>query len=180
MFLKVRSLTRRDQTLLSLCTQMYKRFYTNTLKHLHAWTYTQTLVRHAQTNTEMHRSMTKTWMSDRTWPSSHPQDKRGDNALYIFFSLQWLIMVQSEPVPENRSFLMRRSLLHNLFPIIHLECNSKMIFWVCCCLLVLSCTEATDVHSQWPSGFFCSFFVLFFADVSEHFFPQHFTSVNLE
>lgn len=97
-----------------LCAQMYKRSHTNTLKHLHACTYTQTLARHTQTNTQMHKSMTNTWMSHRNWPSSHPRDKRGDNALYIFSSLQLLIIVQSEPLPKNRSFLMRRSLLHNL------------------------------------------------------------------
>lgn len=96
---------RKPNTFFSIC-RCIKNF-------THTYTYTWILIQHSQTKTQMHKSMTNTCMSHRNWPSSHPQDKRGDNALYIFSSLQLLIILQSEPLPKNRSLLMRQSLLHD-------------------------------------------------------------------
>lgn len=140
---------KKPNTFFSTCRCI--KHFIHTPTHLHEYIYTHTLIQHSETKTQMHKSMTNTCMSHRNWPSSHPQDKRGDNALYMFSSLQLLIIVQSEPLPKNRSFLMRQSLLHD--PIVfHWSVSLK---WFSECLTLLTHMPVKFRHNDQTVSWSC-------------------------
>lgn len=94
------------------CAWTFKRLSTKTSQHLCAHAYTQATRYNRHTDAQSHDQHL-----DVPQKLVRPLILRikGEKMHYTFFSsLQLLIIVQSEPLPKNRLFLMRWSFLHNL------------------------------------------------------------------